>query len=93
MISGGAPVVGSETGDHLPTPRILIFNLLLLFRLSAVPPSEIKERDKSPGVTSDSILASNALGFVDMFGAKDVSIFACLQMAGRSKDLYIISRI
>jgi hypothetical protein len=49
--------------------------------LASVPPREIKERERSPGVISANIFVKSALGFVDILGAKDVRVLAWSQMA------------
>jgi hypothetical protein len=49
--------------------------------LASVPPREIKERERSPGVISASVFASKALGLVEKLGAKEVSVRVCSQMA------------
>ena len=42
--------------------------------LASVPPRDIKERERSPGVISASIFANRARGSLDILGAKEVRV-------------------
>lgn len=53
--------------------------------LASAPPSEINERERSPGVISANIFESNARGLVDKLGAKEVKVRAYSQIASTTR--------